>query len=48
MTLTAERCNQILSWAGKIKYGVPENPPSDPERMLSVDRILARQKGGRL
>ena len=53
MALTAERVQQLLAIAmgirsGKVRLEPPENPPSDTEVALSVDRILARHKGGRL
>ena len=40
MTLTAERVQQLLSYRGKIKTGVPANPPSDTEVRLRLDRLL--------
>jgi hypothetical protein len=40
MALTAERCDQFLSWAGKVKYGRPATPLDETELRLDLDKIL--------
>jgi hypothetical protein len=41
VTLTAERVQQLYeSGRCKVKHGVSDNPPSDTEVALSVDKIL--------
>jgi len=43
VALTAERCNQLLDWAGMFRSGTPEQPPSETEVRTAVERILLRR-----
>jgi hypothetical protein len=43
VALTAERCNQLLDWAGTFRRGTPERPPSKTEVRVALDRKLLRR-----